>query len=254
MSDNTVTFALDGDVTIDQFIKALQTLQQTVELLSREIAPGAKIDWLIEDLKSGSAVTTLVGESTEQSSVIKIVKSYEKLGRALQNGDPIPFSPQVTQIANQFPKLISRKITAIRFETSTQDYVVYSPESVLRQSQVQPRVSFGVVKGVVQTLTTRGKLKFTLYDAVFDKAVSCYLQPEYQLQMIDIWDKEVQVAGRVTRQATTGQPVIVRDITSITPVVKPQKGSFRNARGLFDWQAGDERAEITIWRVRDGEN
>ena len=111
------------------------------------------------------------------------------------------------------------------------------------------RISFGSVKGIVQTISNRDGLIFILYDSIFDSPVVCHLENSQYAQLSDILGEKVIITGRITRHPETGQPTSIEDITEITPV---STGNYQIARGIFDWQEGDEPAEITIRRLRDG--
>lgn len=254
MADNTLTLALEGDVALPDFREAVNHFTNLIDLLSREIAPSIEITWLIDDLQSGSAIATVVGISEQEEYVFDVIKGYSRVGNALQRREPIPFSASVAREAISITKLISDKIIAIRFETAESDAVVYGEFDVLQAASAAPRVSFGAVKGRVQALNSRGNLKFTLYDSVFDKPVNCYLQKGREDLMIEIWGKNVVVTGRVTRNVDTGRPVSVREITSIDPVLDFEPGTYKIARGIFPWTESDEPAEVSIRRLRDAED
>jgi hypothetical protein len=116
----------------------------------------------------------------------------------------------------------------------------------------QINVSFGTIKGVVQTISNRDRLQFVLYDVIFDAPVICYLDDSEENQLQHILGKKVLVTGKITRQPETGQPVRIEMITEIT--ILKNMGNYQLGRGIFEWQAGDEPAEITIRRLRDGED
>lgn len=104
----------------------------------------------------------------------------------------------------------------------------------------------------MQTLSSRGSLRFTLYDLVFDKAVSCYLEPGHEETMRGVWGKLASVEGWVTRDTLTGRPISVRRITSVQPRREVEPGSFREARGAVRAGPDAERPEVAIRRMRDG--
>ncbi|MCL4253390.1 MAG: hypothetical protein KJ043_06390 [Anaerolineae bacterium] len=112
------------------------------------------------------------------------------------------------------------------------------------------RISFGSVKGIVQTISNRDGLTIVLYDSIFDMPVVCYLQNIPEDELRDILGKKVIVTGRIHRNPDTGQPTHIEDVTDITHL--EAMGDYQSARGIFDWQDGDEPAEITIRRLRDG--
>ncbi len=143
----------------------------------------------------------------------------------------------------------------MRFGTARQEMIIYNLLDAKKHTTMKPLVSFGTVKGRVQSISNRGRLRFTLYDSIFDKPLNCYVDEERQDILTDIWDKVVLVSGRVTRQPDTGQPVSVRDITSIESVMVNEPGSYRKARGILATLGEKpEPAEVSIRRLRDAEN
>lgn len=253
MSDNTLTIALEGDVLLPQFVEMMQRFRNLVDLLSREVAPDAGIEWLIEDLQAGSAMATVAGLADEMEPITRVVAGYSHIGGALQQGDPIPFSENIRREAVAITKVIHSKVTAIRFETAETDNIIYGEFTAPSQKTRVPRTSFGAVSGRVQALSSRGKLKFTLYDAILDKPVNCYLSDGQEDLMREIWGQHVVVVGRITREQDKGRAVNVRNITSVERVKPIQPKSFRAARGILSWNPGDETAEASMRRFRDAE-
>lgn len=254
MVDNTLTLALEGDVSLTQFRETINHFANLVDLLSKEVAPEVHIDWFIEDLQGGSALATIAGFAETEEPVLRVVRSYETVGTQLKSGDRISFSQQVEREARSITQVVSGKIISVRFETAETDTVIYSALATKQRRTGEPRVSFGAVKGRVQALSNRSGLKFTLYDSLFDRPINCYLRPEQEAQMVQIWGKDVHVMGRVTRNLDTGQPVNVRDITHIESAITSQGESYRTARGIFAWEGSDELAEVTIRRLRDAQD
>ncbi len=253
MTDNTLTIALEGDVLLPQFVETMLHFRNLVDLLSREIAPDAGIEWLIEDLQAGSAMATVVGLADEPEPIVRVVNGYSRIGDALQRGVPMPFSDSVRREAIAITKAIHTKVTAVRFETADTDNIVYGEFAPAAKNMRVPRTSFGAVSGRVQSLTSRGKLKFTLYDAILDKPVNCYLNDGQEDLMREIWGQQVIVVGRVTREPDKGRAVNVRNITSVEHVKPIRPDSFRAARGILSWMPGDETAEVSVRRLRDAE-
>ena len=253
MTDNTLTIALEGDVLLPQFVETMMRFKNLVDLLSREVAPDAEINWLIEDLQAGSAMATVAGVADEPEPITRVVEGYSRIGSVLQRGDPIPFSDGVRREAVAITKVIHNQLTAVRFETAESDNIIYGEFAVQSQTARVPHISFGAVSGRVQTLSSRGKLKFTLYDAVLDKPVNCYLNDGQEDLMREIWGQQVIVVGRITREPDKGRAVNVRNITAVERVKQIRPDSFRNARGILVWSAGDEPAEASVRRLRDAE-
>jgi hypothetical protein len=167
----------------------------------------------------------------EEEPVLRVVRAYGTVGRSLQRREPIPFSLNVAREAESITRVITDNVTAVRFETADSDFVVYGQNGSEKVRSLGPRVSFGTVSGRVQALTSRGKLKFTLYDSVFDKPVACYYQDGHEDEMKDIWGKRVLVTGRVTREPDQGRATAIRNITQIAPVPDIFPGGYKIARG-----------------------
>lgn len=254
MPDTTLSLALEGDVTLDQFSEAVNHFQKLILQLTQETSADVKIEWDLEDLQYGSAIMTVAGRAEHDEVVLRVVEAFEQVGNALQLHEPIPYSRNVARHAEALTKLINGGIRSVRLSTAKQESIIYGLFDAKKLGAVKPMVSFGTVKGRVQSISNRGKLRFTIYDSTFDKPVNCFIKEDRQQMLTDIWDKVVFVSGRVTRQPDTGQPVSVREISLIDliPIIEP--GSYRKARGILANGEISEPAEISIRRLRDAEN
>ena len=249
MPSNTITLALTGDVPLDVFADEMQHWSGLIRALSSELDPAANIEWVIVDLQPGSAQLTARGEAHEPDAVERVVRAYATVGRALEQGGQIPFSPQVRRHAQAIVRHLNDKVTAIRFETPEDDFTIMAQAS----SQARPAYlqAYGTVTGKVQTLSSRRRLSFTLYDALFDKAVNCYLKEGQEDLVRDKWDRYAIVEGRVSRDPMTGRPVAVRDITDVQLLPIIGHGDYREARGVIPWSDDGEKPEEVIRRLRD---
>jgi len=146
---------------------------------------------------------------------------------------------------------LNGRITAIRFETQEKDNFITSKSSIGKKSQ-SIKHSMGTVKGIVQSLTMRNQLKFTIWDALFDKGVTCYLDKGQEEIMREVWGKKVIISGRIGRHPETGLPVVIRQISDIQVIPEIEPGSYRRARGVIPWKEGIERPEDVIRRLRNG--
>ena len=112
--------------------------------------------------------------------------------------------------ARDFASIINGTVRSIRFENPDDDVEVLHrvPEvSVKTEEPVRPRkmqVVWGAMRGRVQSLSNRGGLRFTLYDLVDDKAISCHLPQGYEGTMRDAWGKTAVVEGRIHRDPEHG--------------------------------------------------
>ena len=256
MPDDTVTLALDGDVPLSKFATAVVQLDALVGSLTDAVAGDSGVEWIIDHLDSGSAVVTVRPEGPDTSAAAQVPEAFLEVGRSLQAGRDPPFSPQVRRRANQLAALLSDRISAIRFETSEAEAIVrrepeYIPP-VLVGNQGQ-RATFGAVEGVVQTLSNRSGLRFTLYDSDFDKAVSCYLEAGREGIMRDAWGRRAIVEGLVTRDPESARPLSIRRIAHVELVIEYPPGAYRLARGILPLRPDDPSPEVAIRRIRDAD-
>ncbi len=113
--------------------------------------------------------------------------------------------------------------------------------------------AYGAFEGRVQTISNRGGLRFTLFDLLHDKAVSCYLAEGQQDIMADVWGRMAVVEGWVTRDPRTGRPRSVRRVRTVTAKGDGLPDGWRQARGAVPVPIGALSAEAAIRRIRDAD-
>lgn len=245
MTEDRVTLELKGGtVPLDIFTTAISGLEGLLKALTASVADNAKITWMIEELSVGSATATIVGQSDDPETVDRVVKAYEAVGHALQSGGQVPYSESVRKAAHKIASVLNGKVSEIRMLTAERSYAKTTPEAEV--SERQNLVAYGSVEGIVQTVTNRNVLRFTLYDALYDRAVQCYLAPGQDDMMRELWEKRVIVQGLVTRDPENGRPTEIRQITKAIPVIA---GDYRQGRGAL--KAVDESPEDAIRRIRN---
>lgn len=250
MLNDTLTLALEGEVSLEDYSKIMRDFNALVNQLSKEVAKGADINWIIEDLNAGSASATIQGSFEDTQLIENVVLAYENIGEALQTGKKFPYPKNIENTVFGITNVLDGKITAVRFETPRKDFIVTS--SVKKEGVIlQMKYSIGSVKGVVESLSMRNQLQFTLWDSIFDKAVKCYLDKGQEEIMRDVWGRRAVVFGRITRNPENGLPINVRDITDIQIVPQVDPESYKQARGMFHWKDGDKKAEEIIRSIRN---
>ena len=253
MRGDRVTLALQGEVTLGAFADAVTHFSRLVEALSRDVAVNAEIRWVITELEAGSALTTAQGVG-ELDVVASVSSAYIDVGRSLERGVLPPFSKLVQEEARELISVINRGVEAVRFETPDADATIRRLELALEAAPIveatepQP-AAYGGVQGRVQTLTSRGRLRFTLYDTLFDKAVSCYLEQGQEDIMRDVWGRVAVVEGTVSRDSVTGRPQVIRAVRNVTVVRETSPDSYASTRGILP--RGEAEPEIAVRALRD---
>jgi len=250
MPEDTLTSAVEGDVTLSNFAKTLNEFNALLSNLSKEVGNNAAIDWMVEELYAGSAIATFHGFFEDVKVVETVVDAYEQVGDALANGTDLPFSEAVRRNAWNITNILDGQITSLRFETQARDFVI-SSKTITGAKSLPMKYSLGTVKGMIQTVSMRKKLSFTVWDALFDKPVNCYLKEGDEERMRSVWGKRAVVSGKIGRQAESGRPIVIREVKSIHILEDVEPGSYKRARGVLPWQQGDEKPEDVLRRMRN---
>lgn len=248
MAETTLTVVLGGDVPLDLFAESMQRFRQLIDALTQEVSGKANIVWVVDDLAGGSAIATIRGDADQEDDVERVVRAYAVVGRALERHEVIPYSLKVQGVARSLTSVLNGKITSIRFETGD------GASTVTSGTSHEPRANlaaFGAVEGRVETLRSRRRKSFTLYDSLNDLAVYCLLRPDQGELVRDAWDKRVIVEGWIKREPTSGRPVEISPVENVTILPEVVPGSYRRARAIAPARSGDEPPEALIRRLRD---
>ena len=252
MAKDTITLALNGDVPLNLFVKAMSHLNNLVEALSDDIGVGDKVKWFIDDLQPGSAIVTMRGESDIDNDVERIVSAYGDLGQSLEMGMRPKYSKRVITEAMAITGILNGSVTSVRFETPDVDAMVASPTKVglMAELKLVPRIALGAVRGQIETISRHKGLRFNLYDSTYNRAVACYLENDKEGIMREMWGKCAIVEGDITRD-NLGRPVAIRHIVNIREAQEAKRGSYLAARGAAPRKADAPKPEEVIRRLRD---
>ena len=256
MAKDTLTLVLNGEVSLSEFSEAITGLLGLVAGLQADVAGNKRIDWLIDALEAGSAtaaVRGIVDKEADVPAVERVVAAYETVGRSIQMGRQFSYSTRVKTAAEKIIGLVNGRITSVRFETADADFEFSKRPSDLPEV-TSPSVSdtaYGSVRGRVQSMTSRGKLRFTLYNLIDDRAISCYLARGSEDIMREAWGKLVTVEGMVRRDPETGRATTLRQVKNIQIIPEGKSGEYRQAIGAAAGFLGDEMPEEVIRRARD---
>jgi hypothetical protein len=248
MANDIITLALSGDVPLGTFDTAVRHFTALVNAITSDLAI-PDIEWGISALETGSAIISIRGESNDIAGIEKAVRAYSSVGKALEEQRPVPYSERIAREAIAIAGVISERVPYVRFETLESDATIYSKTP---QNVVSPIViSTGAIEGKIQTLTNRKGLRFTLFDTLHDKAVSCYLQEGQEDLMRQSWGKRSIISGKISRERFSGRPVSIRDISNVELLPESAPGSYLKARGIVPRLPNSPRPEEVIRRLRD---
>lgn len=253
MANDTITLRLDGEVSLADFSKAMAGFTALAKALADAVG-GPKIQWVVADLDWSSTIATAQGRADDPAHVERAVGAYATVGAYAARNEPIPYPQTVITATGTILSVLrggaDGGVDSIDFETADSEATVRARPvtSIEHKATVQPH--FGAVTGRVQALSNRGSLRFTLYDLLHDKAVSCYMAEGRESIMVDVWGKLAVVEGLVTRDERTGRVKSVRQVRRVSPQAEGEPGGYTIARGaspsLSGLSAGD-----AIRRIRD---
>ncbi len=246
----TVTVVLGGDPTLGDLRVAVDALFALLEGLAVE-AEATEIRWDVDGLEKSSAGMTFRGVGV-RGEVQRVADLYLRTAGQLRDHKPV--ASRVAKAARQFLEILDERVSEIRFETADDDVTIVSADVGVPTPSVEvprPGAARGAVEGRVQTLSSRGSLRFTLYDLRHDKAVGCYLRQGDEAMMRDACGRIAVVEGTVKRDGATGRPLTIRNVTRIEFTDEGHKGDWRQAEGALRGVGSDEPAEVVIRRLRD---
>jgi hypothetical protein len=250
MTEDTLTLVVDGDVTLSDFATTMDRFTKFISDLSTELAGDAAIEWFIQNLDAGSAIATVRAVSEDSAAVERVIVAYGVIGQAAESGSTIPYSVQVQDRVRELASIIDGRITSLSFETAAVQATITSGQ--LGDTPRRTKYSYGMLKGVVETLSSRRGFHFLIYDEVFDRKITCYVKDDQKETMRDAWGKRVAVSGRIAREPKRGLPIAIRDITSIRILPAAKPGAWRDAIGILPLAPNAERPEVILRRLRDG--
>lgn len=249
MATETLTLRLQGDVPLADFARAIARFSELVKALTEEVGDPT-IDWTVADLERGSVEATVLGTAPKIEPLVRVRNAYLNIGRALEASEPIAYPEKIRKPASGLQAILNGRTTEAIFETSQAEAIVRA--APLPASQRAAVVTKGAVSGRVQTLTNRGSLRFTLYDLLHDRPVSCYLAEGREDLMRDAWGKLAVVEGTVRRHPITGRPLTVRNVTAVDVRPDPSGDAYTTARGAVPLLASGLMPEDAIRHLRDG--
>jgi hypothetical protein len=248
MAGEELTITLEGDIPLHDFARAMHHFHELIAALTEVVAAGADITWMMQDLEVGSARATVRGEAADLESVARVKRAYAAVGHALRSNEPIPYPSKVAKPARAIVSVINEKVLAVTFSAGDEDIVIEArrPEAGIRET-----VALGAIEGRVQTLSERKRPHFTLFDAIHDQAVSCYMPRERLGEALQFFGRLVQVRGTVFRYAATGRPIKVDPVVRVEVLDEREPGDYRRARGIAPVPPDSLSTVEAMRRVRD---
>ena len=233
---NTLTLALNGDVTLQDFSKAMSQFKEIVSGLKEDVAPASDINWYIDELKAGSATAIIRGVPTtsdDMQAIKSIGNAYADIGRRIVHGETLTYNSVVVNAVTKLRKMINGHISSINIEAAGKKYTVkrhaiFSPQKTYWNTE-----TYGCARGKVQSISDRQYLHFTLYDYNDDHAIACSLPEGQREKMRGIWGRLVYVEGTINRDENNDQITSISNISNIEIIKEKKPKEWRQALGCL---------------------
>jgi len=246
---DTIGLTLEGEtVSLASFVQATESLQKLVDALATEGGTQDAPQWEIDALSRGSATIRIRPSVPDDPVARRVVANVTRLGRQLAEGLPSDYSYPVNQAVSHLTDVLNDGVKGILLMTNGRPFRIQKPTTAAEERRPQMTAAYGTVEGTVSTLLGRHGIGFTLYDTLFDTAVRCHIDESMAEQVSQLWLKRAVVHGTVVRDADTGEPQEVRDVTGIAPLPEKQRGLWREVRGIYELK---RPPEDIIRSVRD---
>ena len=256
MPETRLTLTIDTDhLTPQRLSGILSEFTGLLGEIDEELSPSAarSLDWRITGLSYSSPadIAMVAVPRGDAPDIGNPVVSACIDGVALLVGKrarPSEFNDDALLHVMQIAKWANGDIRAVRVESPT----VPAPASITREltttvERVLPQgYSLGSVEGRLEGLNIHTQPKFTVYDAVTGRAVSCYFSDADLDAVKAAIGRKVIVRGRLRRDPD-GRPKQVRRIEFFKPFDDVPETPPPDAAGLFQG-LGDARSYLKMIR------
>jgi len=249
MSDDTITLALHGlqsdneFVRADVFAKKLNAFIQGLIAADKAANGGKSLHtFVVEDLKKSSAIATIrEKQRTRARPEASAVRAWERGARAIYNGDPSAkhfdkaFVNSMRKLGAGSAKVFDHAEVSVGDAPEPakilriDDYIQRQAEEVLRavaadegvvRTPVFKGVAVGSFDGMLQLIDSRGPgqvLKAKLVTTAGRVQIECVVPKQLTQRFADSFDQRVRVEGLAHYDGKKLLPARV-DVRSITPV------------------------------------
>ncbi len=255
MAANSISFSIEGEITLDTLSDSMEALKRLLRELSSELVPGSNIRWIVDDLKGGSVHTTFRGSadgSSDMDDVAAVARQYAAIGQAAAMSDELPYADDVVEAVEELLSVAQSEGSEAIFEangkTSRVNLMAWNRQLATGRSR-----AIGSVTGVIKGINGSGQPYISVYEQDRGAAVRCYVNEEQLRWALSAWGATVYVRGRLTRDRGSRRKREIRQIISFRVIEEQKNKRFESAFGAGEWRPGDPSSVELIRAVRDAE-
>ena len=239
-AQNRITLTLQGHkIPGRQFVTGINALFKLINAVSDAVMDTREaIDWVVS-VEPGSVIVHFDPESPAADQVPKAIEAISDGLARLENGwenRPSYFNDDALRSAKSLADLAKagcddRNRVRIDFPKRRQTLSKCTVATVDALFRVY-RTTLGSVEGYLQTITSRRKDQFNIYDRLTDHPVKCFFFEELKREVLKAFDKRVQAYGMVN-YGKDGKPhsIMVENFKVFPP--SDALPSFSDIIGLY---------------------
>ncbi|MEO6044533.1 MAG: hypothetical protein ABIQ47_11505 [Tepidiformaceae bacterium] len=235
MTDDLVTFKLEGPITLDAFREALARFHELATAVAEEVAPEQPFEWIIEELQAGSAGAAFQTRTARAEYGAEVRRGISTALDAAKESKIVPFNLRVARAARSVIALVGKEAEGLAVTTEYGAIDVVVPVLLSAPRQTATVASYGVIKGEVDALV-RSKARFVIFAEPDSRVVNCYLgrDEEVDAVMSTLYGQRVRVTGDIERNRHSGRIVRVQHVkTAGVEILRRDRPDFERALGAF---------------------
>jgi len=252
MNDNLLQLNIANE-TVD-LIYFSETLLGWVKLLRANIEAQAEqdqYDLVVGSLSGGSTHVAAVIQTPNPILSQSVKIAVDRTFQSIQQGTIADLPGKVQQAAIGFQRARDKRPDMqVSVSTESTDFLV--PAQNVSMHPKEPTVSLGAIRGRIQSLSSRKGLQFTIWDEIFDRGVQVFLTVDLHDDLHQLWDREAEVVGIISRHPDTGQPISIRNVRSLSEITQTSSGDPRRFKGILTQYVapGSDPVDV-LRRLRD---
>lgn len=264
MPNQSYTLQLDGVVSLDRFMEAIEGWKTAIDQFTSEVGRDHISRIIIENLSGGSALVEALFEFNADTSAAQFTTSYNQFARGISGTNILTFPNDLQRAAQKIRRaagmdsgegiVLGSESEDVFVQPNLEPEIVgetmFSPVDATRRSASVE--AFGSVVGTLHGLNSRSGLKAVVYDTVFDKGVKIALTDKLRSELGLLWDKQVTVSGLIRRSSTDGHPLSISRVSTIViSPIRHQGYEWRKARGVIKGLPSESKSEDLIRQARN---
>jgi hypothetical protein len=259
MPDDPVRFrvGLRGDVDLDTYRAAASALPSLLKDIEAGITgEKPRVDWKILDEADIGVMATPNGVRAEtlHQIVTDARAGFERVLRA-QGGEvdwPQAFGATAKNAVKRIVRTL-RRVSSISVDIGDNrpPLLIQNVKLLEEYGRKEPRPEYGSIEGILDLVSVRGNLHFSVEDRITGRRISCTIGRHLLQAAKDALEKRVVVEGLI--HSKNGRPTSITDVSSIWQRPEPKRSLEELVGSHPDFTGGQDSADY-VRRLREGDD